>query len=79
MREASSLPEASNNDSCLKIEMELLYVEWNYKMISSRASGCGIILASVLKGRCNILLSSSDFRQLLLICTAGNLIVIKVK
>lgn len=43
VRGASSLPEASNNDSSLKIEMGPLYVEWNYKMISSRAVGCGIM------------------------------------
>lgn len=41
MRETTLQPEASNNDSCLKIETELFYVEWNYNMISSRAWDVG--------------------------------------
>ena len=50
MREASSCPEASNNGSCLEIEMKSFYVEWNYNMISSLVLGCGIILALALQG-----------------------------
>ena len=45
-REASSLPEASNNGSCLKIEREPLCVKWYYRVISSRAPGSGTILAA---------------------------------
>lgn len=41
MRETTLWPEASNNDSGLKIEMEPFYVEWNYNMISSRSWDVG--------------------------------------